>query len=77
MLAAVTANGVTVVDGAAKEPEITDLAGFLTACGAQISGAGTDRIVIRGKEKLCGAEHSVMPDRIAAVTYMCLSLIHI
>lgn len=75
MLAAVTANGVTVVDGAAKEPEITDLAGFMTACGAQISGAGTDRIVIRGKEKLCGAEHSVMPDRIAAVTYMCCAAV--
>ena len=61
--------------GAAKEPEITDLAGFLTACGAQISGAGTDRIVIRGKEKLSGAEHSVMPDRIAAVTYMCCAAV--
>ena len=56
MLAAVTADGVTEIEGAAKEPEITDLADFLTACGAEIDGAGTDRIIIRGKEKLSGGE---------------------
>lgn len=75
MLAAVTANGVTEINGAAKEPEITDLADFLISCGAEISGAGTDRIIIKGKAALSGAEHRVIPDRIAAVTYLCCAAV--
>ena len=75
MLAAVTASGVTEIEGAAKEPEICDLASFLVLCGADISGAGTDRIIIRGKDKLSGCEYSVMPDRIAAVTYLCCAAV--
>lgn len=75
MLAAVTADGVTRIDGAAKEPEITDLADFLIACGADIAGAGTDSIVVRGKENLHGSQHVVIPDRIAAVTYLCCAAV--
>lgn len=72
MLAACTARGETVISGAAREPEIEDLAAFLNACGARISGAGGHRIVIEGVEhrQLRGASHRVMPDRIAAATYM-------
>ncbi len=75
MLAAVTASGVTEIEGAAKEPEICDLASFLVSCGADIKGAGTDRIIICGKNKLSGCEYSVMPDRIAAVTYLCCAAV--
>lgn len=75
MLAAVTASGVTEIEGAAKEPEICDLASFLASCGADIKGAGTDRIIICGKNKLSGCEYSVMPDRIAAVTYLCCAAV--
>lgn len=75
MLAAVTASGVTEIEGAAKEPEICDLASFLVSCGADIKGAGTDRIIICGKNKLSGCEYSVMPDRIAAVTYPCCAAV--
>ena len=75
MLAAVTASGVTEIEGAAKEPEICDLASFLVYCGADIKGAGTDRIIICGKNKLSGCEYSVMPDRIAAVTYLCCAAV--
>lgn len=64
ILAAALAEGTTVVNNAAREPEICDLCGFLNACGARISGAGEGRIVIEGVEKLTGTEHHVIPDRI-------------
>ncbi|MBR4626198.1 MAG: UDP-N-acetylglucosamine 1-carboxyvinyltransferase [Ruminococcus sp.] len=73
ILCAVTAEGETVVNNAAREPEICDLCGFLRACGADISGDGESRIAIKGKEKLCGCEYSVMPDRIAGATYLCMT----
>ncbi len=71
MLAAATAKGTTTITNAAKEPEIHDLQEFLCKMGADISGAGTDVIVIKGVEKLHGAEHRVIPDRIVASTYLC------
>ncbi|RJQ46577.1 MAG: UDP-N-acetylglucosamine 1-carboxyvinyltransferase [Gaiellales bacterium] len=70
MMAAVTARGRTVIESAAREPEIIDLAKFLTSMGASISGAGTSTIVIDGVEELEGATHTVIPDRIEAGTYM-------
>ena len=70
MLAAVTAKGTTTISNAAREPEIADLAAFLNAMGARIRGAGGSFITVEGREKLHGAEHSVMPDRIAAATYL-------
>ncbi|MGN0661044.1 MAG: UDP-N-acetylglucosamine 1-carboxyvinyltransferase [Oscillospiraceae bacterium] len=70
ILAAVTAKGTTVIRNAAREPEISDLADFLVKCGAKIKGAGESTVVIEGIEKLCGCEHTVIPDRIAAVTYL-------
>ena len=70
MMAAVLADGVTVIDGAAEEPEVVDLANFLIAMGAKIEGAGTHRIVIDGVKELHGAEHSVIPDRIEAGTFL-------
>ncbi len=69
MLAAVLAHGQTILDNAAREPEITDLAACLNAMGAHIEGAGTDRIVIDGVTALHGATHEVVPDRIEAGTY--------
>jgi len=69
-MAAVLADGVTVIDGAAAEPEVVDLAKFLIAMGAKIEGAGTHRIVIEGVKELHGAEHSVIPDRIEAGTFL-------
>lgn len=71
LLAAVTAKGVTELHNAAREPEIKDIADFLIKCGARISGAGESVIVIEGVERLSPAEHSVMPDRIVAGTYLC------
>ena len=71
MLAAVKADGVTVINNAAKEPEIEDLQDFLVKMGAKISGAGSGRIVIQGVPKLTGARHSVIPDRIVTATYIC------
>lgn len=71
MLAAVKADGVTEIHNAAREPEIEDLADFLCKMGAKIKGAGTDHVVIRGVEKLDGCDHSVIPDRIVAATYLC------
>ncbi len=68
--AAVLAQGVTVIESAACEPEIVDLASALTAMGAKIQGAGTPRITVEGVKSLSGAEHRVMPDRIEAGTYM-------
>ncbi|MDR1066070.1 MAG: UDP-N-acetylglucosamine 1-carboxyvinyltransferase [Clostridiales bacterium] len=70
MLTAVLADGVTKISNAAKEPEIIDLQDFLNKMGANISGAGTDIIIIEGVKKLGNAEHSVMFDRIVAGTYL-------
>ena len=70
MMAAVLADGVTVIEGAACEPEVVDLANFLNKMGAKIEGAGTDRIVIEGVPELHGAEHRVIPDRIEAGTFL-------
>ena len=70
MMAAVLANGTTVINGAACEPEVVDLANFLIAMGAKISGAGTPRIEIEGVSELGGVEHTVIPDRIEAGTFL-------
>ena len=70
MLAAARSTGETVIANAAREPEIVDLATFLRQCGADIRGAGESTIVIRGVQKLQGTVYTVMPDRIAAVTYL-------
>lgn len=70
MLAACTAEGTTTITNAAREPEITDLADCLNAFGAKISGAGEGTIIIDGVEKLHSAMHAIIPDRIAAATYM-------
>ncbi len=71
MMAAVLADGETIIENAAREPEVVDLANCLIAMGAQISGAGTDIISIRGVERLHGATHAIMPDRIETGTYLC------
>lgn len=71
LLASVLAEGETVITNAAREPEICDLAEFLKACGAQITGAGTSSIRIVGVKNLHPATYTVMPDRIAATTYLC------
>ncbi len=70
MLAAVKAKGITVINNPAKEPEIEDLQNFLCKMGAKISGAGTNRIVIEGVKILNGVKHRVIPDRVAAATYL-------
>jgi UDP-N-acetylglucosamine 1-carboxyvinyltransferase len=70
MMAAVLADGVTVIEGAAQEPEVVDLATFLNKMGAKIEGAGTRRIIIEGVPDLHGAEHWVIPDRIEAGTFL-------
>lgn len=70
MLAAVLAKGMTVIDNAAKEPHIVDVANFLNTCGADISGAGTDVIKIRGVESLHGVTYAIIPDMIEAGTFM-------
>ena len=70
MMAAVFAEGETIIEGAAAEPEVEDLAKFLNSLGAKIEGAGTSRIVIYGVEDLSGGEHEVIPDRIEAGTFM-------
>jgi len=69
MMAATLAEGVTVIESAACEPEVVDLANFLQAMGANISGAGSPTITIKGVKELHGAEHEVIPDRIEAATY--------
>jgi UDP-N-acetylglucosamine 1-carboxyvinyltransferase len=71
MMAATLANGETVIENAAREPEVTDLAHALIAMGARIDGVGTDRIVVHGVESLHGARHRVMPDRIETGTFLC------
>lgn len=70
MMAAVMAEGATYIENAAEEPEIVDLANFMNKMGARIKGAGTDTIKIEGVSKLKGAEHTVIPDRIEAGTFM-------
>ncbi len=69
MMAATLAEGITIIESAACEPEVVDLAGFLSEMGAQISGAGSPTITITGVKELHGAEHEVIPDRIEAATY--------
>ncbi len=71
LLAACLAKGQTVIRNAAKEPEIVDLAGFLRACGACIEGAGSTVVTVEGGHPLHGCRYRVLPDRIAAVTYLC------
>jgi UDP-N-acetylglucosamine 1-carboxyvinyltransferase len=75
MLAAVLAKGETVITNAAKEPEIYDLQCFLSKMGANVTGAGTDTVVISGVDKLRDAEHTVIPDRIIAGTYLAAAAI--
>ena len=70
ILAAVTAKGTTVITNAAKEPEIIDLIDFLNKCGAKIKCSHEGTIIIKGVSKLHGTEHSIIPDRIVAITYM-------
>ncbi len=70
MMAAALAQGTTIIENAAREPEIPDLAACLTAMGANIKGAGTDTITIEGVDKLHGASHAVMPDRIETGTFL-------
>jgi UDP-N-acetylglucosamine 1-carboxyvinyltransferase len=69
MMAATLAEGVTIIESAACEPEVVDLANFLNAMGAQVSGAGSPTVTITGVKELHGAEHEVIPDRIEAATY--------
>jgi UDP-N-acetylglucosamine 1-carboxyvinyltransferase len=75
MMAACLAEGETVIENAAREPEVVDLANCLVSMGAQISGAGTDVIRIRGVAKLHGATHRIMPDRIETGTYLCAAAV--
>jgi len=70
MMAATLADGTTIIENAAREPEVVDLANFLIAMGAKIEGAGTDKITIEGVEKLHGVRHRVLPDRIETGTYL-------
>jgi UDP-N-acetylglucosamine 1-carboxyvinyltransferase len=70
LMAATLADGQTIIENAAREPEVVDLAEFLMAMGAQIRGAGTDRIVVDGVERLHGASYDVLPDRIEAGTFL-------
>jgi len=75
MMAACLADGETVIENAAREPEVVDLAQCLVSMGAQISGAGTDVIRIRGVERLHGARHRIMPDRIETGTFLCAAAV--
>jgi UDP-N-acetylglucosamine 1-carboxyvinyltransferase len=70
MMAATLADGETVIENAAREPEVVDLANFLSSMGAQIHGAGTDKIVIEGVKRLRGTHYDVLPDRIESGTYL-------
>jgi UDP-N-acetylglucosamine 1-carboxyvinyltransferase len=71
LMAATLAEGETVLENAAREPEVTDLANLLVAMGAKIEGIGTDRIVVQGVDRLHGASHSVIADRIETGTFLC------
>ncbi|OUS75188.1 UDP-N-acetylglucosamine 1-carboxyvinyltransferase [Paenibacillus sp. MY03] len=75
MMAAALANGTTTIENAAKEPEIVDLANYINAMGGKVRGAGTGMIRIEGVERLSGARHNVIPDRVEAGTYMIASAI--
>lgn len=75
LMAATLAKGTTIINNAAREPEIGDLAHCLVSMGAKIEGIGTDRLVIKGVDKLHGAEHRVLPDRIETGTYMAAAAI--
>jgi len=75
LMTAVLARGTTQINNAAKEPEIVDLANFLNQAGANISGAGTDTIIIEGVEQLSPIEYEVMPDRIEAATFAALAVV--
>ena len=70
MMAAALAEGTTVIEGAAQEPEVVDLANFLNKMGAKIEGAGTRRLIIEGVKELHGTEHDIIPDRIEAGTFL-------
>src|SRR5690625_6678351 len=70
MMAATLAEGTTIIENSAKEPEIVDLANYLNKMGAKIVGAGTETIRIEGVDQLIGTEHTIIPDRIEAGTYM-------
>jgi UDP-N-acetylglucosamine 1-carboxyvinyltransferase len=70
MMAAALAEGTTVIEGAAQEPEVVDLANFLNKMGAKIEGAGTRRIIVEGVKELHGVEHDIIPDRIEAGTFL-------
>ena len=70
LMASVLAKGTTVIENAAREPEVRDLAGFLNAMGAKISGAGTSRIEVEGVERLRPATHAVIPDRLVVATFL-------
>jgi UDP-N-acetylglucosamine 1-carboxyvinyltransferase len=70
MMAACLAQGTTIIENAAREPEVTDLANFLNGLGAKITGVGTDTLVIEGVDRLRDGEHTVVPDRIEAGTYL-------
>jgi len=72
MLAAVLADGTTVLENAAREPEVVDLANLLSAMGAKIRGAGMDVIRIEGVDRLHGTEHEIIPDRIEVGSYLIL-----
>ena len=75
IMAACLADGETIIENAAREPEVVDLANCLVSMGARISGAGTDVIRIQGVDKLHGATHAIMPDRIETGTYLCAAAI--
>ena len=75
LMAAVLAKGTTVIENAAREPEITDLAECLVAMGAEIEGIRSDTLTVHGKDRLHGATYAVMPDRIEAGSYACAALI--
>ena len=70
MLSAVMAQGQTILENCAKEPHVVDLANFLNMCGADVRGAGTDVIKVRGVEKMHGCTYSIIPDQIEAGSYM-------
>ncbi len=75
LMAAVLAEGETVIEGAAREPEVQDLADYLVACGAQISGIGTRTLRVAGRSRLHGVDYHLIPDRIEAGTFLCAAAI--
>ncbi len=75
ILAAALAKGETVINNAAQEPEIIDLANFINTCGGKVYGAGKSTVVVEGVDELSGCEHNVIPDRIVATTYLCFAAI--